>query len=201
MWVVIYHQVYTALFFVALEGTWTFWGSQVSTFFFHLAHIFICITCLHLRWWLFPEAEQTWFVLFCWNYTHSAASFPGGSESKESACNAGDWGSIPGLGRSPGEGTVYPLQYSCLENPMDRGAWWAIVHGVAEWDTTEQPTLSLHFLSHSWGKQFLGPESSRQALKSADCLWFISLWWSSVAPSCQVAEGPRGLPPPPSVSR
>ena len=48
--------------------------------------------------------------------------FPGGSNSKESACNAGDSGSIPGLGRSPGEGNGYPLQYSCLENSMDRGA-------------------------------------------------------------------------------
>ena len=49
--------------------------------------------------------------------------FPGGSNSKESACNAGDSGSIPGLGRSPGEGNGYPLQYSCPENSMDRGAW------------------------------------------------------------------------------
>ena len=58
--------------------------------------------------------------------------FPGGSEVKASACNAGDLGSIPGLGRSPGEGNDNPLQYSCLENPMDRGAWWATVHGVAK---------------------------------------------------------------------
>ena len=57
--------------------------------------------------------------------------FPGGSDGKESACNAGDLGSIPGLGRSPGEGNCYPLQYFCLENPMDRGAWRATVHGVA----------------------------------------------------------------------
>ena len=56
--------------------------------------------------------------------------FPGGSDAKESTCNAGDLGSNPGLGRSPGEGHGNPLQYSCLENPMDRGAWWAIVHGV-----------------------------------------------------------------------
>ena len=48
-----------------------------------------------------------------------------GSEGKESACNAGDLGLIPGLGRSPGEGNGYPLQYSCLENFKDRGAWWA----------------------------------------------------------------------------
>ena len=58
--------------------------------------------------------------------------FPGGSDSKESACNAGDSGSIPESGRSPGEGKGNPLQYSCLENPMDRGIWWATVHGVTK---------------------------------------------------------------------
>ena len=61
--------------------------------------------------------------------------FPGGSEVKVSACNAGDLGLIPGLGRSPGEGNGSPLQYSCLENPMDGGAWWATVHGVAKSQT------------------------------------------------------------------
>ena len=55
--------------------------------------------------------------------------FPGGSDGKESACNARDLGSIPGLGRSPGEGNGYPLQYSCLENHMDRGVWQVTVHG------------------------------------------------------------------------
>ena len=54
--------------------------------------------------------------------------FPGGSEVKASACNVGDLGLIPGLGRSPGEGKGNPLQYSCLEDPMDGGAWWATVH-------------------------------------------------------------------------
>ena len=63
--------------------------------------------------------------------TRSYFCFSGGSDGKESACSAGDLGSIPGLGRSPGEGNGNPLQYSCLENPMDRGAWWATVHGVA----------------------------------------------------------------------
>ena len=61
--------------------------------------------------------------------------FPGGSGSKESACNAGDLGSISGLERSPGEGNSYPLQYSCLGNPMDRGTWRVTVHGVAERQT------------------------------------------------------------------
>ena len=54
--------------------------------------------------------------------------FPGCSDSKESACNVGELGSIPESGRSPGEGNGNPRQYSCLENPMDRGAWWAAVH-------------------------------------------------------------------------
>ena len=58
--------------------------------------------------------------------------FPGSSAGKESACNVGDLGSIPELGRSPGGGHGNPLQYSCLENPMDRGAQLATVHGVAK---------------------------------------------------------------------
>ena len=61
----------------------------------------------------------------------TAPPAPGGSDSKESACNAGDLGSIPGSGKSPGEGNGNPLQYSCLENPVDRGAWQATVLGVA----------------------------------------------------------------------
>ena len=64
--------------------------------------------------------------------------FPGGSDSKASACNAGDPGLIPGSGRSPGEGNGNSLQYSCLENFMDGGAWWATVHEAAESDATEQ---------------------------------------------------------------
>ena len=56
--------------------------------------------------------------------------FSSGSVSKESTCSAEDPGLIPALGRSPGEGNSNPLQYSCIGNPMDRGAWWATVHGV-----------------------------------------------------------------------
>ena len=62
-------------------------------------------------------------------------AFPGGSDSKESACNAGDLGLIPDSGRFPGGGNDYTLQYSCLENLMDRGIWWATVYGVTKRQT------------------------------------------------------------------
>ena len=88
--------------------------------------------------------ENSWgFTLclrFC-NYTYKGKrnvertltmDFPGGSDDKESACNAGDPCSIPGWGRSPGERNGYPLQYSWLENSMDRGAWQATFHGVTK---------------------------------------------------------------------
>ena len=75
------------------------------------------------------------FVLFL--------GFPGGSDGKESAFNAGDLGSIPGLRKSPGEGKGYPLQYSYLGNSIDRGTWRATVHEVPELDTTERFLLSL----------------------------------------------------------
>ena len=71
--------------------------------------------------------------------------FPSGLEGKESACNAGDPGSILGSGRSPGEGNGYMLQYSCLENAIDSGAWWVVYSpgGHKESDTAERLTLSL----------------------------------------------------------
>ena len=69
--------------------------------------------------------------------TMSIWDFLGGSDGKESLCNAGNQGSIPRLGRSPGEGNGNPLQYSSLENPIGRGAWRATVHRVAESDMTE----------------------------------------------------------------
>ena len=90
-----------------------------------------------------PNVMVFWDGKFRWNHevgppTRELVSpirrggFPGGSEVKTSACNVGDPGSIPGSRRSPGEGNGNPLQYSCLGNPMDGGAWWATVHGVAK---------------------------------------------------------------------
>ena len=64
--------------------------------------------------------------MVCFNKSSRCFDFPGGSDGKVSACNAGDLGSMPGLGRSPGKGNSKPLQYYCLENSMDRGAWEAI---------------------------------------------------------------------------
>ena len=71
-------------------------------------------------------------VAFLWGTEELAISSRGGSDGKESSCNAGHLGLIPGLERSPGEGHGNPLQYSGLENSMDRGAWQATVHGVAK---------------------------------------------------------------------
>ena len=79
--------------------------------------------------------------------------FPGRSDGEESACNTGDLDLVPGSGRSPGEENGNPLQYSCLENPMDRGAWRVTVHGVTESDMTEQ--LSTHTIT------YMGKESEK----------------------------------------
>ena len=71
-------------------------------------------------------------LVFAFVFSFDAKGFLGGSDAKESACDAGDPSSISGSGRSPGEGNDNPLQYSRLEDPMDRGAWWAVVHEVAK---------------------------------------------------------------------
>ena len=78
--------------------------------------------------------EQWSCSVYCW-YVHVIMGFPGGSEVNNLPANA-DVGLNPGVERSPGEGNGSPLQYSCLRNPMDRGAWWTTVHGVTELDRT-----------------------------------------------------------------
>ena len=90
--------------------------------------------------WVMPRLYSSGFLCMSSHYLmfpRISSGFPGGSEVKASAYNVGDLSSIPGLGRSPGEGNGNPLQYSCLENPMEGGALWATVHGVAESDMTE----------------------------------------------------------------
>ena len=102
---------------------------------------------------------------------------PGGSVVKESSCKAGDLGSIPGLGRSPGGGHGNLLQYSCLENPMDRGAWWAIAHGVEK----SQTRLS------DWTELNCRGEKTRANKDTV-----LSL----VAPSCPTLHDPMDCSPP-----
>ena len=95
----------------------------------------------------------------CWVFI--VVGFPGGSEVRASAWNAGDLGLIPGSGRSPGEGNGNPLQYSCLENPMEGGAWWAAVHGVTKSQIRLSDfTFTFHF--HALEKE-MSPHSSTLA--------------------------------------
>ena len=83
-------------------------------------------------------------LLLIWQLLRVGTSFPGGSVVKNPPANTGDEGAIPGSGRSPGEGNGNPIQYSYLENPMDREVWWATVHRVTESDVIEHACNSRH---------------------------------------------------------
>ena len=101
------------------------------------------LTCIQIlkrqvRWSGIPISFRIFHSLL---WSTQSKDFPDGSDSKVSVCNARDPGSIPGSGRSPGEGKGNPLRYYCLENPMDRGAWEATVHGVTKSLTWETNTL------------------------------------------------------------
>ena len=106
-------------------------------------------------------------LLFTWGQT-MVGGFPGSSDGKASAYNVGDPGSIPGLGRSPGEANGNPLQYSCLENPMGRGACQATVHGVAK----SQAWLSdfIHSCYHT-GERKRKAHSLAKHVSTKNCRW------------------------------
>ena len=107
-------------------------------------------------------------------FRSSYRGFPCGSDGKESTCNVGDPGSIPGSGRSSGEGNGNPYQYSCLQKFMDRGTWQAVVHGVAESGTTERPTLSLFTRTEEQVKLHHGRQPAEFRLWETlwDTTWF-----------------------------
>ena len=116
---------------------------------------------------------------------HMVMGFPGGSDGTESTCNAGDLGSILGLGRSPGEGKGYPLQYSGLENSMDR-----IVHGVAKSGTWLSEFHSLHFKDIAIFSSTLGARmlyADKTTFSSTNVGWALTVWWAL----CQILWKPR----------
>ena len=108
----------------------------------HTSYLGFCMRNLSLMC-LLSYHLHTWTFEYLCNILGYNQSFPGSSDSKESAFNAGDLGLIPKLGRFPGERNGYPRQYSCLENSMDRGDWQATVHWVTK-NQTQLKQLSTH---------------------------------------------------------
>ena len=160
-------------------------------------------------WLTFPLIASTNFPLNMkppWSFSPSAWSLGrmspllawGKAEVKASTCNVGDLGSIPGSGRSPGEGNGTPLQCSCLENPMDEGAWWAAVHGVAK-SRTRLSDFTFTFTSIEVVSPFLPRPESYLTLAMSLCLAglvTVQQWHESVLPWLRASvswECPRPL--------
>ena len=143
---VIYTPIHSFLDFFPIQVITEYWvGFPALYSRFLLAIGFICSSVLA---WRIPGTREPGGLLSMrshrvrhyWSNLAAAAAVCGGElpwwlSGEESACNAGDVSSIPGSGRSPGEGNGYPLQYSCLKNPMDRGAWWVSVRRAAKSQT------------------------------------------------------------------
>ena len=116
---------------------------------------FLCLKqslfCLHFKGYFYLVLNTKWtdHPHLPLSSTLKISVFPGGSDGKKSAYNVGDPSWIPGSGRSPGEGNGNPLQYSCQENSMDRGVWWATVHGIAESDTTKWQRVRHDWVAHT----------------------------------------------------
>ena len=108
------------------QSAFSLYGFTYSGYFISVESCNVCAWLLSIQ---FPSIAQSCRTL-CDPMDCSTPGFPGASVINNLAASAGDVGLIPGSGRSPGEGNGNPLQYSCLENPMDAGSWWAIVHGV-----------------------------------------------------------------------
>ena len=130
----------------------------------NISPFFVIAFCLRKKTCIFKPSSRlgtfptflctNWIKIYTfWTFRFTFSNildFPGGSDGKESACNVGDPGSIPGSGRCPGERNGYPLQYSCLKNSMDRGAWWRSPWGHIKSDTTGQLILSLFQIWWLW---------------------------------------------------
>ena len=139
----------------------------------HFPHVFFHGICILL--WIYPdcswESTEARQDTSHWHFRELPLGFPGGSDSQESVCNVGDPGLIPGLGRSPREGNGNPHWYSCLENPMEGGAWWATVHGVAQ-SRTRLSDSTFTFILCSWIRRINVVES---ALPKAPLDWVQSV--------------------------
>ena len=115
-WIIWIFKIHFKWYWLRLSVT----EHTLTTTLFLVFLLYVCV-CVYI-----------YLCVYIYIYIYIHTRLPGSPDGKESACNMADLGSIPGLGRSPGEGNSYPLQYSYLENSMDRGAWQVTVHGVAK---------------------------------------------------------------------
>ena len=132
------HKISNPIYLSLWGSRYSFLEDMISTPYHRVLHNLFLLPGRNFGWMCTKMTVDINVSLICYYSlvpTMCQIGFPHSSVGKESACSAGNPGSIPGLGRSPGEGNGNPLQYACLENLMDSGAWWAAVHGVAKSQT------------------------------------------------------------------